>query len=66
MVRGRASDRDHWGLAEGIPGPLGAVDDATLRHLYQAVHEEMMRRQDERPGMWEARDDSADDEDTST
>jgi hypothetical protein len=65
MVRGRDAPRDHWGPEDGSPGPLVAVDDEGLRRLYRTVHDEMMSRQDERPGVWESRDDPADDDGSS-
>lgn len=66
MVRSREAHREHWGPEDGSPGPLATVDDEGLRRLYRAVHEEMVSRHDERPGLWEAHDDAADDAGAST
>jgi hypothetical protein len=57
MVRGREEHRDHWGPEEGSPGPLVAVDHDVLLRLYRGVHDEMMRREQQRPGLWEPHDD---------
>jgi hypothetical protein len=56
MMRSREAHRDHWGPEDESPGPLVAVDDEGLRRLYRAVHDEMLSRQEERPGVWEPRD----------
>jgi hypothetical protein len=52
----REEHRDHWGPEEASPGPLAAVDGAALLRIYRSVHDEMMVRDRERPGVWEPRD----------
>lgn len=58
MERQREDHRDRWGLAEDQPGPLVATDHADLLRIYQTVHNEMMARTKEHPGLREPDDDS--------
>jgi len=49
MVRHRVEHRDHWGSERDLPGPLAELDDSELQRMYHVVHDEMMRRHEERP-----------------
>ncbi|MBB3326399.1 hypothetical protein [Microlunatus antarcticus] len=58
MERRREQHRDHWGPGQAAPTSLVAIDDAQLRRVYQLVHDEIMARQEVRPGIWEPHDDA--------
>lgn len=59
MARHVKNHQDFWGSEEHPSGRFVNTTDAELQRIYQTVHDEMMARHANRPGTWEATDNSA-------
>ncbi len=59
MARHVENHQDYWEPEEHPPGQFVTTNDAELHRIYQTVHDEMMARHADRPGIWEPKDNSA-------